>query len=126
MMIWLGGREREPIKEAAMVAGVAPGVVEPLALTPVEREPEVRAPKVAPRVRQPVRRGTVAPAREFIPVGFWSGNEPMDRGTIVRVRLPKSALPAMGIPVSAERWGETVPAQVLLAEDGIVRAVRFE
>ena len=62
---------------------------------------------------------------EFIPVGTWQALEPMERGSIVRVRLPKSSLPGFGIPVSADRWNESIPAEVVLGEDGSMRAVRF-
>jgi hypothetical protein len=79
------------------------------------------------RPRKPVEQQRIADARqnEFIPVGAWQAMEPMERGSIVRVRLPKSSLPGLGIPVSADRWNESIPADVVLGEDGTMRAVRF-
>lgn len=62
---------------------------------------------------------------EFIPAGVWQAFEPMERGSIVRVRLPKSSLPGFGIPVSADRWNESIPADAVLGEDGSMRAIRF-
>jgi hypothetical protein len=64
-------------------------------------------------------------AGEFIPVGAWQAYEPMERGAIVRVRLPKSSLPGFGIAVSADRWNESLPADVVLGEDGSMRAIRL-
>jgi hypothetical protein len=100
---------------------------------------EVLAPAPAPppapvvmkvphrRVRKPIEQQRIADTRpnEFIPVGAWQALEPMERGSIVRVRLPKSSLPGLGIPVSADRWNESIPADVVLGEDGTMRAVRF-
>ena len=79
------------------------------------------------RPRKPIEQQRIAGARqdEFIPVGAWQALEPMERGSIVRVRLPKSSLPGLGIPVSADRWNESIPADVVLGEDGTMRAVRF-
>jgi hypothetical protein len=84
--------------------------------------------------RQRIRRSAPKPAEQklavreqndFIPVGPWQAMEPMERGSIIRVRLPKSSLPGFGIPVSADRWNESIPADIVLGEDGTMRAVRF-
>jgi hypothetical protein len=113
------GTDEAPLPEAAVAR---PALVRPAVVGPADIRPAA-----APKTRGAAKpRLAVEPERAFVPVGLWRGDEPMERATIVRVRLPKSALPAMGIPVSAERWGETVPAEVLLAEDGLVRAVRFD
>jgi hypothetical protein len=99
--------------------------------TPIPEPPPTIAKATPP---PPVRRARprpverrVAPVEtaEFIPVGAWQALEPMERGTIVRVRLPKSSLPGFGIPVSADRWNESFPADVVLGEDGSMRAIRF-
>jgi hypothetical protein len=83
--------------------------------SPVERK----------RTRRPARAKAVAPPAAFIPVGAWQAMEPMERGSIVRVRLPLSAIQGLGIPVSGGRWSESVPAEVVLGEDGTMRAVRI-
>ena len=44
---------------------------------------------------------------------------------VVRVRLPRSAMRSVGLPVNEDRWMEQVPADVLLGQDGVARAVRF-
>lgn len=44
---------------------------------------------------------------------------------VVRVRLPRSSLAAMGLPMNPDRAGESVTADVLLGEDGVARAIRF-
>ena len=49
----------------------------------------------------------------------------IERGQIVRVRLPRSALTVFGLPVNEEHVEETIRADVVLGEDGLARAVRF-
>ncbi|HEV2448545.1 MAG TPA: hypothetical protein VGS58_21580 [Candidatus Sulfopaludibacter sp.] len=44
---------------------------------------------------------------------------------VVRVEVPRSAMPAAGLPVSADRASELVEADVMPGSDGIARAVRF-
>jgi hypothetical protein len=48
-----------------------------------------------------------------------------DEAQVIRVRLPRSAMRTVGLPVNEDRWFERVPADVLLGQDGIARAVRF-
>ncbi len=50
---------------------------------------------------------------------------PEENGRVVRVKLPRSALAAFGLPMNVDRFGERIPADVLLGEDGSTRAVRF-
>jgi len=60
---------------------------------------------------------------DFIPIVY--DPEPVERGQIVRIRLPSSALTEFGLPVNEEHVDETIRADVLLGEDGLARAVRF-
>lgn len=112
-------RPADPVLSAPVPA--AP----PAAAAIADAKPAAVAPAPARQRRAPRPPAAVEPANEFIPVGPWQAIEPMERGSIVRVRMPKASLPAMGIPVSAERWNESIPAEVLLGEDGTMRAVRF-
>ncbi|MFN0105110.1 MAG: hypothetical protein ACKV2U_23870 [Bryobacteraceae bacterium] len=136
--------------QIAVVAGLAAALLvglffaRPTApLAPVAREvvTAAAAPSDPPKpviakaiVKRPVRRASPKRAKmqmaavepsDFIPMGPWQAMEPMERGSIIRVRLSKSALPGFGIPVSADRWNESIPADVVLGEDGTMRAVRF-
>ena len=60
---------------------------------------------------------------DFIPVVY--DPDPIERGSVVRVRLPRAALVAFGFPVNELRAEEPIKADVLLGEDGLARAVRF-
>ena len=60
---------------------------------------------------------------DFIPIIY--DPDPIVRGHIVRIRLPRSALTAFGLPWNEENAEETIRADVVLGEDGMARAVRF-
>lgn len=49
----------------------------------------------------------------------------LDRGQVVRVKLPRTALESFGLPMNQARAGEPVKADVLIGEDGLARAIRF-
>ena len=110
------------------------------------KPPEVRvtppaSPVIVPAVREvakahlrTLRKASRKPANEpavagrevtteFIPIVY--DPEPIERGQIVRIRLPLAALASFGLPVNEEHAEETIRADVILGEDGLARAVRF-
>jgi hypothetical protein len=48
-----------------------------------------------------------------------------DDVNLVRVEVPRSAMIALGLDVSADRASELVEADVMLGSNGVARAVRF-
>jgi len=83
-------------------------------------------------LRAPVRRRTQAVRPRgtevgtgFLPVAGADPFEPLERGRLVRVRLPRVSLAAFGLPMNEDRAATTVTADVLLGEDGVARAIRF-
>jgi hypothetical protein len=103
---------------APVVASALPAATQTVEMPPaVPKVRTIRARRPAPAVR--------AVDTGFLPVGAWQVAEPIERGSILRVKLPRSAMSDFGFPVSMERWHEQIPADVMLAEDGSVRAVRF-
>jgi hypothetical protein len=62
---------------------------------------------------------------EFLPVAQGDGWTPLDGGRLVRVGLPRSAMSAFGLPVDQARTPERVQADVMLSDDGLLRAIRF-
>lgn len=77
-----------------------------------------RLPVPQPPIEEQVMTG-------FLPVGVGVTFGPGDRGSLVRVRLPRSALASFGLPVNEDRDTKTVNADVLLGDDGLARAIRF-
>ena len=75
------------------------------------------------RVKRPANRGEIA--TEFFALPFAPPLDPTDGGHVVRVSLPRGAMRSVGLPVDEDRWYERVPADVVLGQDGLARAVRF-
>jgi hypothetical protein len=108
--------------EAHVTSPVAPAVRE-------VSKPRVRTLR-ASRRKAPPRKAPSAPVvaqrevmTEFIPIVY--DPEPIERGQIVRIRLPSAALTMFGLPMNEEHAEEAIRADVLLGEDGMARAVRF-
>jgi hypothetical protein len=108
-----------------VVPAVAPAVREVSkprgrTLRAAQRKTSRKPPTEALAAHQVAQREVMT---EFIPIVF--DPEPIERGHIVRIRLPRSALATFGIPMNEERAEEAIRADVLLGEDGLARAVRF-
>jgi hypothetical protein len=61
----------------------------------------------------------------FFPVMQGGELIPFEGGQLVRVRMPRSNLIPLGIPLDQERASETIKADVLLSNDGLARAIRL-
>lgn len=62
---------------------------------------------------------------EFIPLPNTPQVGENEDVNVVRVEVPRSAMMAVGLPVSMDRVSELVEADVMLGSDGLARAVRF-
>ncbi len=60
---------------------------------------------------------------DFIPL--MNPEPPFERGEILRVNLPASAMQMVGLPVREDHATERVNADVLVGEEGLPRAIRF-
>jgi hypothetical protein len=118
LLIWI---RPSPTKPAPMVAQLA---------APVKREAVVQASTLAPasqkavRMRRAPKRGAEV-AINFYPLPGADELPPVESATIIRVQLPMSSLRLIGVPVSEERAGDSVQADMLLGQDGLARGVRF-
>jgi len=83
------------------------------------RHRDVRKPNREKAVGEPVW------ATEFLPLPYAGGSDPFESGDVVRIRLPRSALGSLGLPVNEEQAGEAVTADVLIGDDGVARAISF-
>lgn len=100
----------------------------------IKREPEVKQavthdPKLDQSHRAIRRRRTESRAAEiatdFIPLTYLADVHAPESGHIVRVRVPRSALVSLGLPMNVEWAGELVKADVVIGDDGLARAIRF-
>ncbi|MDR3703273.1 MAG: hypothetical protein P4L56_26740 [Candidatus Sulfopaludibacter sp.] len=61
----------------------------------------------------------------FIPLPNAESLAPDENVNVVRVEVPRSAMLAVGLPVSADQSMELVEADIKMGSDGLARAVRF-
>jgi len=62
---------------------------------------------------------------DFVPLPGFADPLDLETGEVVRVSLPSSAAADLGLPVIEDGEDTTIQAEVLIAEDGTARAVRF-
>jgi hypothetical protein len=77
----------------------------------------------APRV-EPVPAGPASDLAGFVPWPGSDGFPPFESGSLVRVDLPVSALPALGLPAPFSTVS-VVQADIVVGQDGFARAVRL-
>jgi hypothetical protein len=97
-------------------------------IAPVFREAKRRPPRtLRAGVRKQPNTKTPSQPREimtdFIPMTY--DPHPIERGRVVRIRLPRTALAAFGLPVNEQQAERPIRADVVLGEDGLARAIRF-
>jgi len=112
-----------PKVEAPVASVVAPPPA-PL-VEVVEAPPLVQPTRVLKKKRQATSLSHAELGTEFLPVAQGDGWTPLDGGRLVRVGLPRSAMGAFGLPVNEGLAPERVQADVVLSDDGLLRAIRF-
>jgi hypothetical protein len=96
----------------------------PEAKPTVAKSEQPRRVYVRPK-RMPQSNEVQQASEGFMELPFAPALTPYEGGQVIRVRLPRSSMRAVGLPVSEDRSWERVQADILMGEDGIARAVRF-
>jgi hypothetical protein len=78
---------------------------------------------VASRAVSP-RPGPIEPAG-FLEIPGASALPPMESGSIIRIALPVGALPQYGLQIPGDAVSGHVDADLLVAQDGVPRAIRL-
>ena len=68
--------------------------------------------------------GPIHPAG-FVEIPGAAALPPMESGSIVRVALPVTSLPQYGLAIVPDVAGDSVEAELLIAQDGLARAIRL-
>jgi len=115
---------------AGRKSSVAPVNDEVVVSPPVTTLPEVPAVTASETAVQSSRRAIalrVRPRQEIVTDFFplMDPAPPFERGQLLRVELPASAMQMVGLPVHEQRLADRVQADVLLGEEGLPRAIRF-
>jgi hypothetical protein len=64
-------------------------------------------------------------ASGFVPVPYADDPAALEGGAIVRVTLPRSALPSFGLPITESEGSDSVFADLVVSEDGTPQAIRL-
>jgi hypothetical protein len=115
-------RKPAPAPQRVTVA-VQPPVAAPLPAAP-PKAPPVRQKQAVREVPPPPAAPTEI-ATDFVAVADPATWQPGTSGQILRVRLPRTSLASFGLPMNADLVEEPVRADVVVSQDGIVRAIRF-
>lgn len=86
-------------------------------------QPKSNMPPKQPRriiARQPVPREVDT---EFFPLV--GAAPPFERGQLWRLEVPASTMRTVGLPVREEHLADRIQADVLVGEEGMIRAIRF-
>jgi hypothetical protein len=78
---------------------------------------------LASRVERPVR-AAIHPAG-FVEIPGAFALPPIESGSIIRVALPVGALPQYGLAIPGDVVSGEVDAELLVAQDGVPRAIRL-
>jgi hypothetical protein len=108
----------QPVSVATAPAPVLPIPAVAPTLAPVQ-------PKRAVRQVPPTPPRSPEIATDFIPVAPPETWQPGTGGQILRVRLPRTSLASFGLPMNADLSAEPVRADVIVSQDGVMRAIRF-
>jgi hypothetical protein len=119
----------------AWASAVAATVVLALVLAHTHRMPEHARPTrihssrtqlaaVQP-AETPAESDSATSENGFIPLPNAANLPPSEELDVVRLEVPRSAMTAVGYPVSPDRASELVEADVMVGFDGLARAVRF-
>jgi len=99
-----------------------------------QASPQVRqaapSPAATPRSHRGRAGRSARPPRAVVAEGFvplpWAAGLPdFDRGEIVRMDIPLTALRLYGIEIPADAWDRPVRADMLVGQDGQPRAIRL-
>lgn len=110
-----------------------PPVITPVAPPPLHTvRPAARPAPVRAVKARPVRQRAAAPAEErdevatdFLEIPYTEPLRPHERADVFRVQMPRANMAVFGLPVTGGRLDSNVTADVLMGEDGVVRAIRF-
>ena len=69
--------------------------------------------------------GDTQDASAFVPLPYATDPATLEYGTVVRVELTRAALTTMGMPVTDGGSLDSIPADIMLSEDGVPQAIRL-
>lgn len=62
---------------------------------------------------------------DFIPLTYLTRSTAIESGQVMRVKMPVSTFIALGVPINNQHADELVNAELVVGDDGVMRAVRL-
>jgi hypothetical protein len=62
---------------------------------------------------------------DFIPLTYLTRSTAIESGQVMRVKVPVSTFIALGVPINNRHADELVNAELVIGDDGVMRAVRL-
>jgi len=62
---------------------------------------------------------------DFIPLTYLTRSTAIESGQVMRVKVPVSTFIALGVPINNQHADELVNAELVIGDDGVMRAVRL-
>ena len=131
LAVFLTPKHRPQKTPTAAVQAPAPVHTAPAAAV------QAPAPAVTAHAPKPVKRHRAAKAQpppavetpevatDFFEIPYSEPLRPEERVDVFRMQMPRANMAVFGLPVSGGRLDSRVTADVLMGEDGVMRAVRF-
>jgi hypothetical protein len=129
-LVWANsgpGPWRPDATAALLKAPVSVAEVPTVVPQPAEKKATGQAkahPTRRPRAPKPVEESPEV-ATDFIEIPYAEPLRPEERADVFRIQVPRASMAVFGLPVSGGRLDSRITADVLMGEDGVVRAVRF-
>ncbi len=131
-LLWHRGHRPARVQSMARVVAVGPSAsvsppdaaparaLVPSPTTEAAGGGQFHAPKAAARPDESEELG------EFMELPYADDDGPLGAGEIVTVRLPESDLALLGLPVIDDGAARAITVDVVIGEDGVARAIRFD
>jgi hypothetical protein len=133
--IWIGRSRSAALALSGQGIVRSPAIAEPQAPESQVAEPQVvEIEPIVPRrslpagIRPrlaPVPQSTPGPATVFVMLPGSDLLPPVQDLQVLRVRIPRTRIQALGWPVNVDRLEERVLADVVVGDDGVARAIRL-
>jgi len=122
VLVFTFANRKDTMPTANKSTAVKPTVVDTPQLAQSAKPLEQTTPHARRRAAA-VAREPVEITTEFFPL--MDPAPPFERGQLLRVELPASAMQMVGLPVGEEYLAQPIHADVLVGEEGLPRAIRF-
>jgi hypothetical protein len=123
--LFISTRQRPQKTVRTAVVTPPPARAAPIVPTVAPKAPKAVKRRRAVKIQPPPPVETPEVATEFFEIPYTAPLRPEERGDVFRIEMPRANMAVFGLPVAGGRLDSRVTADVLIGEDGVMRAIRF-